>query len=82
MQIKLSERNILLLPAACSAFAIKIRSPVAGLINARAEQLLQHHIPHIRTDWDPLLVASELNLSRLGICCRNRPTYGFKPQLG
>lgn len=62
MQIKLSEVSILLLPAACSAFAIKIRSPVAGLTNAHAEQLLQQHIPHIRIDWDPLLVTSELNL--------------------
>lgn len=63
MQIKLSELNIFLLPTACSAFAIKIRSPVAGLTNAHAEQLLQDHIPHIRIDWDPFLVTSELNLS-------------------
>lgn len=77
MQIKLSELNILLLPAVCSASTMKIRSSVAGLTNAHAEHLLQHHIPDIRIDWDPL-VTSELNLSWLGICRRNRPTYDFK----
>lgn len=63
MQIKLSELNILLLPAACSSSAIKIRSPEARQMEAHAEQLLQHHISHTRIAWDPLLVTSELSLS-------------------
>lgn len=74
MQIKLSELNILSLPTACSAFAIKIRSPVAGLTNAHAEQLLQHHLPHTRIDcwlplswtWVDLGCAAEIN-PRMGL---------------